>query len=249
MARIKQLLFLTLACCILSASARRGGRVIGGENAVTGQFPYQVSVLLNNKLHCGGSIIAANIILTAAHCVYNHNVEELTIVAGTNNLLEGNGVVMDVESYFYHDLYKEIKHDYDFDVALIYLSGFFVFGTNINSIQLPSSTFETTSGTAILTGFGMTGPNTGQTPILQWVPLNIEDYTICQKDKGFTARMICTSATGWPSSCPGDSGGPLVKDGLLVGIVSWGHECGYMGPTFYSHVPAYRDWIAIQTGL
>lgn len=49
------------------------GRVVGGQNAAKGEFPWQVSLLKNNNHNCGGSIISKNHILTAAHCVVQGN--------------------------------------------------------------------------------------------------------------------------------------------------------------------------------
>lgn len=43
--------------------------IIGGSYSVKGQFPYQVSIQVNGKHNCGGSIIADQYILTAAHCL------------------------------------------------------------------------------------------------------------------------------------------------------------------------------------
>ena len=50
-----------------------GSRVVGGQNAADGDAPYQISLLQNYlnifKSHiCGGSIIAAQTVVTAAHC-------------------------------------------------------------------------------------------------------------------------------------------------------------------------------------
>ncbi|KAL2780345.1 transmembrane protease serine 11D [Daubentonia madagascariensis] len=53
----------------------------------------------------------------------------------------------------------------------------------------------------------------------------------------------------------GDSGGPLVQEDsrqlwFLVGIVSWGDQCGLPDkPGVYTQVTAYRNWIAQQTGI
>ncbi|KAF2889807.1 hypothetical protein ILUMI_16366, partial [Ignelater luminosus] len=46
------------------------GRIVGGENANPGQFPYIVSLQSTSGSHsCGGSIINADTIVTAAHCI------------------------------------------------------------------------------------------------------------------------------------------------------------------------------------
>ena len=47
-------------------------RIINGENATLGQFPWQVGLYLgfdDTVWFCGGSIISENWILTAAHCL------------------------------------------------------------------------------------------------------------------------------------------------------------------------------------
>lgn len=55
-------------------------------------------------------------------------------------------------------------------------------------------------------------------------------------------------------TCQGDSGGPLICDNLdssgrgvakaiLVGLTSFGEECGGQKPGVYTRVSAYSDWI------
>lgn len=44
-------------------------RVVGGEVAQRNGHPYQVALIINNAGFCGGSIISADWVLTAAHCV------------------------------------------------------------------------------------------------------------------------------------------------------------------------------------
>lgn len=44
-------------------------RIVGGDDALFGEFPWQVLVKIASH-QCGGSIINRRFIVTAAHCVY-----------------------------------------------------------------------------------------------------------------------------------------------------------------------------------
>lgn len=44
-------------------------RIVGGKYAADGQFPHQISLYIFGDFTCGGSIISANYVVTAAHCV------------------------------------------------------------------------------------------------------------------------------------------------------------------------------------
>ncbi len=47
----------------------REGRIVGGQAAALGQFPFQAALLLRGSLNCGSWIINARTIGTAAHCI------------------------------------------------------------------------------------------------------------------------------------------------------------------------------------
>lgn len=57
-------------------------------------------------------------------------------------------------------------------------------------------------------------------------------------------RQICAGSPG-KDACVGDSGGPLLLNGVLVGVISWGPECGLFPelPGVNARVASYTDWI------
>lgn len=45
------------------------GRIVGGRDAEIEDYPYQISLQFGGSHTCGGAIIDATTVLTAAHCV------------------------------------------------------------------------------------------------------------------------------------------------------------------------------------
>lgn len=92
---ISRLLVALLASTVASAhiSPQHGRnetvQIIGGVPAQIGDFPFIVSVQFKDGRHfCAGSLINANTVLTAGHCVYaivgyGFNASDLAIRAGS----------------------------------------------------------------------------------------------------------------------------------------------------------------------
>jgi secreted trypsin-like serine protease len=49
--------------------AKTSSQIIGGAAAVQKQFPWQILLIVDRSWLCGGSLIIANWVMTAAHCV------------------------------------------------------------------------------------------------------------------------------------------------------------------------------------
>lgn len=62
-----------IAVLITVIDASDDPRIVGGKDALSAQFPYQVSLRRHGSHNCGGSIISEWFILTAGHCVGNYD--------------------------------------------------------------------------------------------------------------------------------------------------------------------------------
>merc|ERR1712098_297208 len=69
--------------------ARGGGRIVGGEDAYHGEFPHQIALLrggVGGSLMCGGSLVAADTVVTAAHCCDGQSASRLGVRVGSHKL-------------------------------------------------------------------------------------------------------------------------------------------------------------------
>lgn len=76
---------LVLALCVLAPAARAQSiepRIVGGSTTSAEQYPWQAAIVISPakasgdahaRQFCGGSLITASIVLTAAHCLYDND--------------------------------------------------------------------------------------------------------------------------------------------------------------------------------
>ena len=102
-------------------------RIIGGTEAVEGRYPYVVSLRDEYGHLCGGSLIAKDVVMTAAHC----QVESYTVVVGQHDMNEStDGEELNVKQDLPHPNYA-ITGDEDF--MLVFLDGAF---ENVDVVRL-----------------------------------------------------------------------------------------------------------------
>ncbi|XP_011292582.1 trypsin alpha [Musca domestica] len=191
------------------------GRIVGGEVTTILSYPFQVSVQHQGSHICGGSILAANIILTAAHCLeFPKAVKQYRIRAGSSSHSQG-GQIMGIRRILIHEAYN--LNDVNCDVALMLLSGNLSFSRQVRAIDLPRPGAQVPSRSKLfVSGWGLTSETGAISPTLNHVAVQLLDQGECAESYRYiadiTPQMFCAGLPdGGKDSCQGDSGGPLIS--------------------------------------
>jgi len=217
-------------------------RIVGGKEAKPYSIPWQVVLMHNGDLQCGGSILSRKFVLTAAFCVGEGSgikPADLVVVAGEHNFKEEEG---------FETRHKVTKITlkgsfYNWDLALLELSNPISFSGDSKAapICLPSADIKLKRGTCFeASGWGsldILDDGSGQTSDkLQKVKLSLSDTT---------EEWIWADGQ---NICSGDRGGPLTwvdpktSRPVLVGVYSeviW--DCSGIG--MFGRVSSSLDWI------
>ncbi|XP_069131728.1 chymotrypsin B-like isoform X2 [Argopecten irradians] len=227
--------------------------IIGGTNATHNAWPWHVSIKYRGRFRCGGTLLNANTVLTAAHCISDKRPRRYRITAGDYNRRNPephrSEQAIRAKKIFIHERYN-IKTLIN-DVAILKLRKPVQFGTYIQPIGLAKTTTNLSQSTCYITGWGMRIDKdvSSMADVLQQTIVTLISNEEC--DKGVrgkvTEDMICTEDPN-RATCYGDSGGPLqckIKSGkwVQVGITSWGNEDCLDGPAVYSRITHNRAWI------
>uniref|UniRef100_A0A8C4EZX1 ST14 transmembrane serine protease matriptase n=1 Tax=Dicentrarchus labrax TaxID=13489 RepID=A0A8C4EZX1_DICLA len=251
------------AICDCGTRPYKLNRIVGGQNAELGEWPWQVSLHFLTYGHvCGASIISERWLLSASHCFVtsspqNYIASNWQTYSGMQDQYKQDNVRRPVKRIISHPDYNQMTFDYD--IALLELSEPLEFTNTIQPICLPSSSHVFPAGMSCwVTGWGALREGGQKSQILQKASVKIINDSVCNMvtEGQLTSRMLCSGfLAGGIDACQGDSGGPLVcfeESGkwFQAGIVSWGEGCARRNkPGVYTRVTKLRDWIKDETGI
>ncbi|XP_076174782.1 venom serine protease Bi-VSP [Ptiloglossa arizonensis] len=241
-------------------------RVVGGEPAQLGAWPWIVALGYHGKENplkprwlCGGSLISAKHVLTAAHCASRADL--FMVRVGDLNLLRDDDgaspVEIEIDQKIVHPQYSTSKMEND--IAVLRLKEEVQFTDLIYPICLPikeplrSKNFYRFF--PFIAGWGAVESRGPASADLLEAQVPVVSNDDCKKaysrfkNAVIDQRVLCAGyAQGGKDACQGDSGGPLMllqkKTVYQIGVVSYGYKCAVPGfPGVYARVTEYLDFV------
>ncbi|MCX4596719.1 serine protease [Streptomyces sp. NBC_01549] len=223
--------------------------IVGGTTTTTTAYPFMMQITdASQSQFCGGTLVAANKVVTAAHCMVGETTSSVRVVGGRTYLNGTNGTVSKVSKIWINPDYTDATNGDD--VAVLTLSTSMSY-TPASYVASTDTGVYATGATARIIGWGTTSENGSSSNQLRTATVPIVSNTSCAGSYGseFVANdMVCAGYTsGGVDTCQGDSGGPLLIGGVLAGITSWGEGCAEAGhPGVYTRLTTFSNLVKTQ---
>jgi secreted trypsin-like serine protease len=225
--------------------------VVGGTTVKLGAYPDVVAVLGADGSLCTGTLITADLVLTAGHCIEGDPIE---VFVDSVDLAKPDG---DHRRVQWAKAYPDWEHTYDVGIIMLEHP---VFAKPRAIAQDCSAADHFKPGLPLqLVGFGLTTQaGTGDNTRLHQAVIPLVDAT-CTSDPTCNPAVApggeFTAGGHGTDACFGDSGGPVyvetAKGAALIGVVSrgvasWSEPCASGG--VYVRADKVVTWIERTSG-
>ncbi|MEW1824742.1 serine protease [Streptomyces sp. NPDC088196] len=223
--------------------------IVGGSTTTTTTYPFVMQITdASQNQFCGGTLVSATKVVTAAHCMVGETTSSVRVVGGRTYLNGTNGTVSKVSKIWINPSYTDATNGND--VAVLTLSTSMPY-TTAKYVASTDTSVYAAGTTARILGWGTTSENGSSSNQLRTATVPIVSDTSCKSSYGsdfIATDMVCAGYTsGGVDTCQGDSGGPLLIGGVLAGITSWGEGCAEAGyPGVYSRLTKFSSLVTTQ---
>ena len=228
-----------------SAAEHLYARIVGGQPAGPTQFPAVGALLKDGKPHCTATLIKPQVIVTAAHCVFNYDVSGLEFALGTNAWDPTSKVAVLKSVYPMGEL--GVKYDdptLQDDIAVVKLAT----ASNVPSMSLYSglpsiSDVISQHKSLVFVGYGydLVDGSPADVGVKRFVsmilspPLDESTFRYTQDGKN-----TCNGDSGGPAFLAGQDGG---RTALLVTGVTSGGDAQCLSFGVDTRIDRYLPWI------
>lgn len=262
--RIVTPLIPLLALPLALTAAAPASAVVGGATVKAASYPWlgalssQAGFFRPGGHLCGGVLVRADKVLTAAHCARQFKAvpKQLRVTFGRTDVKKRNGTTYRVKKIWVHPGYRvtefegvEVPHN---DIAVLTLAG------KVKKTK-PVKLTGFTGSRGFVLGWGSTSETRPVDSRLRKAAVPLVGESECRSVYGddLDAGMVCAGSEK-AAACRFDDGGPLVVkvrtevrfggqteprlEDRVAGLASWSKGCARKGyPGVYTEVSAFRD--------